>query len=210
MPAQSTIPAATVAVFLSGLCVLMEGEARSALIIDNGVFPTFTGHITRQVGIDKEAFAQASTCLSWFYKGTKKAPPAAAQGIAWRRPVLLEPERDCPRHYPGGMETARDDFARKQALLAVSLTVYEFALVADHNDDQQYNPAELQDLFHSLSMAYDAAVPPRTAGATLTARFDEWYRTRNLEPVMQGMSTLYERGYRMTPHDRAELDRVMK
>ena len=207
MHPQSTVPAATLAVFLSAFT---EGEARATLVADDGVFPTFTRHIARQVSIDKEAFAQASTCLSWFYKGSKKAPPAAAQGIAWRLPILLEPERDCPRQYPGGMETARDDFAKKQTSLSVSLTVYEFALVADHNDDQQYNAAELQDIFHSLSLAYDAATPPRAAGATLTARFDQWYRTRNLEEVMQGMSTLYERGYRVTAHDRAELDRVMK
>jgi hypothetical protein len=207
MHPQSTVPAATLAVFLSAFT---EGEARATLVADDGVFPTFTRHIARQVSIDKEAFAQASTCLSWFYKGSKKAPPAAAQGIAWRLPILLEPERDCPRQYPGGMETARDDFAKKQTSLSVSLTVYEFALVADHNDDQQYNAAELQDMFHSLSLAYDAATPPRAAGATLTARFDQWYRTRNLEEVMQGMSTLYERGYRVTAHDRAELDRVMK
>jgi hypothetical protein len=44
----------------------------------------------------------------------------------------------------------------------------------------------------------------------VTARFDQWYRTRNLDEVMKGMSTLYERGYRVTQHDRAELDRVMK
>ena len=207
MHPQSTIPAATLAVFLSAFT---DGEARATLVADNGIFPTFTRHIVRQVSIDKEAFAQASTCLSWFYKGSKKAPPAATQGIAWRLPILLEPERDCPRQYPGGMETARDDFAKKQTSLSVSLTVYEFALVADHNDDQQYNAAELQDMFHSLSLAYDAATPPRAAGATLTARFDQWYRTRNLEEVMQGMSTLYERGYRVTAHDRAELDRVMK
>lgn len=207
MRPQSTIPAATLAVFMSAFA---EGEARAAVLADNGVFPIFTGHIARQVGIDKEAFAEASACLSWFYKGSKKAPPAAAQGIMWRLPILLEPERDCPRQYPGGMETARDDFARKQTSLSVSLTVYEFALVADHNDDQQYNPAELRDLFHSLSLAYDAATPPRAASATLTAQFDQWYRTRNLEEVMQGMSTLYERGYRVTAHDRAELDRVMK
>ena len=207
MHPQSTVPAATLAVFLSAFT---EGEARATLVADDGVFPTFTRHIARQVSIDKEAFAQASTCLSWFYKGSKKAPPAATQGISWRLPILLEPERDCPRQYPGGMETARDDFAKKQTSLSVSLTVYEFALVADHNDDQQYNAAELQDMFHSLSLAYDAATPPRAAGATLTARFDQWYRTRNLEEVMQGMSTLYERGYRVTAHDRAELDRVMK
>jgi hypothetical protein len=207
MRPESAIPAATLAVFLSAFA---EGEVRAALVADNGVFPTFTRYITTQVGIDKEAFAHASACLSWFYKGLKKAPPSGAQGIAWHVPVFFDPERDCPREYPGGMETARDDFARKQALLSVSLTVYEFALVADHNDDNQYNAAELRDLFHSLSLAYDAATPPRAAGATLTARFDQWYRTRNLEEVMQGMSTLYERGYRVTPHDRAELDRVMK
>jgi hypothetical protein len=207
MRPQSTIPAATLAVFLSAFT---EGGTRPALAADNGVFPTFIRHIARQVSIDKEAFAGASTCLSWFYKGFKKAPPATPEGISWRLPIVLEPERDCPRQYPGGMEAARDDFARKQALLSVSLTVYEFALVADHNDDQQYNSAELQDLFHSISLSYDAAAPPRAAGAALTARFDQWYRTRNLEEVMKGMSTLYDQGYRVTAHDRAELDRVMK
>ena len=203
----STIGVTTLAVLLSAS---LEGEGHSALVADNGVFPTFTRYIARQVGIDKEAFAEANTCLTWFYKGSKKPPPGTVEGVAWRLPVFLDAERDCPRQYPGGMETARDDFAKKQALLAVSLTVYEFALVADHNDDQQYNAAELQDLFHSLSLAYDATAPPRTAGAALTARFDHWYRTRNLEEVMQGMSTLYEQGYRVTAHDRAELDRVMK
>lgn len=207
MRSRSTIPAATLAVLLAAV---PEGDSRGAFIADNDVFPTFTRHITQQVSIDKAAFAQASACLSWFYKGLKKAPPAAPQGIAWRLPMSFELERDCLQQYPGGMETARDDFAKKQAMLSVSLTVYEFALVADHNDDQQYNAAELRDLFHSLSLTYDAGTPPRTAGATLTGRFDQWYRTRNLEEVMQGMSTLYERGYRVTPHDRAELDRVMK
>ena len=187
-----------------------SSEGRGAFVADNGVFPTFTHHIVKQVTIDKQAFAEASTCLSWFYKGEKKPPPAAAQGINRRLSVTLQPERDCPRHYPGGMEPAREDFARKQAMLSVSLTIYEFALVADHNDDQQYNAAELQDIFHSLSLVLDAAAPPAAAGATLNARFDQWYRTRNLDEVMKGMSTLYERGYRVTQHDRAELDRVMK
>ena len=182
------------------------------MAIDNGVFPTFTGHIARQVGIDKQAFAQASTCLSWFYHALKQPPPATAQGVSWRLSIssASDPARDCPKQYPGGMETAREDFARKQAFLSVSLTVYEFALVADHNDDQHYNAGELEDLFHSLSIAYDAAAPPPAAGAALTARFDQWYRAKSLEEVMHGMSSLYERGYRVTAHDRAELDRVMR
>jgi hypothetical protein len=207
MPARWNT-AAALPILFSGLTV---SAAWGASISDDGVFPTFISHIAQQVTIDKQAFAEASTCLSWFYKGAKQPPPPqAAQGISWSSAILLQPERDCPHQYPGGMETARDDFAKKQTSLSVSLTVYEFALVADHNDDQQYNAVELRDLFHSLSLAYDSATPPHSAGATLTARFDRWYRTRNLEEVMQGMSALYERGYRVTPQDRAELDRVMK
>jgi hypothetical protein len=30
-----------------------------------------------------------------------------------------------------------------------------------------------------------------------------------MDALMQGMSDLYERGYRVTPADRVELDRVM-
>jgi hypothetical protein len=191
---------------LVSLPALGSSEVWGALTTDNSVFQTFTGHIAKQVGIDKQAFAQASMCLSWFYKASKKAPPAAAQGIKWRLAGAVEPERDCPQKYPGGMEATRDDFAKKQALLSVSLTVYEFALIADHNDDQYYSATELRDLFQSLSLAYDGAA----AGATLTARFDQWYRTKNLEEVLHGMSALHERGYRVTAHDRVELDRVMK
>ncbi len=196
---------------LASLLAILSGESWGALATDHAVFSTFTRHITRQVSIDKQAFAQASTCLSWFYKATKRPPPPAVQGISWRRTLSSsQPDEDCPRQYPGGMDAAREDFAKTQTLLSVSLTVYEFALVADHNDDQSYSTAELQDLFHSLSLAYDAGDPPSTTGATLTARFDKWYLARSLDEVMQGMSTLYDRGYRVTEHDRTELDRVMR
>ena len=207
---MGTKPAMIALTILLLLTALDSANAWSALATDNGIFQTFTGHIAKQVGIDKQAFAQASTCLSWFYNASKKAPPPAAQGVNRRLAGVVEPERDCPRQYPGGMEATRDDFAKKQALLSVSLTVYEFALVADHNDDQDYNVTELQDLFQALSMTYDAADTSSAAGATLTARFDQWYRAKNLEEVMHGMSALYERGYRVTAHDRRELDRVMK
>ncbi len=193
-------------------CVLAAclGTAGPAGAEENMVFAQFTRHIASQVNIDKNAFAQASTCLSWFYKASKKAPAPPVQGISWKLAAASQPEKDCPRNYPGGMDAARDDFARTQTLLSVSLTVYEFALVADHDDDRAYSVAELKDLFHSLALAYDAADSPRTSADTLTARFDQWYRTRTLDEVMQGMSTLYERGYRVTAYDRAELDRVMK
>jgi hypothetical protein len=190
------------------LVTVAAGAVGNAKALDNTIFPQFAQHIIQQVHRDKEAFAKASTCLSWFYKAAK-TPPPAVQGINWQPTGLLQPEKDCPHYYPKGMEAARDDFAKTQTLLSVSLTIYEFALVADHNDDHAYNAAELKDLFSSLSLTLNINDPTQST-LTLTDRFDYWYRIRNLEEVMKGMSILYERGYRVTAGDRADLDRVMK
>ena len=183
-----------------------QGEGQGG----NFVFSTFTAHIAHQMGLDKQAFAQASTCLSWFYKASKTPHPPVVQSINWRPIAIMQPETDCPRYYPGGMNAARDDFAKTQTLLSVSLTVYQFALVADQDDNRAYGALELQDLFHSLSLAYNAGDSPGSSSNTLNARFDQWYRASTLDEVMRGMSSLYERGYRVTSEDRAELDRIMK
>lgn len=207
MPFAKTSRVGTI---LAALLTLHPDSTPAVPTRDNAVFTAFTGHIAQQVDIDKQAFAQASTCLSWFYKASKRPPPPAAQGINFRRAANMEPETECPRKYPGGMDAARDDFARSQTLLSVSLTVYELALVADRNDDRSYNATELRDLFQSLSLALDTQATPQTSAAVLADHFDTWYRARNLEVVMKGMGTLYEQGYRVTAADRAELDRVMK
>ncbi|MCX5723342.1 MAG: hypothetical protein NTX84_02255 [Nitrospirae bacterium] len=175
---------------------------------ENTIFQQFTQHINRQIHKDKQAFAQASSCVSWFYHKAK-TPPPAAQGISWRATPASQPEVDCPRLYPGGMDEARDDFSKTQSMLSVSLTFYEFALVADRNDDKSYSPAELQDLFRALSLSYDDREQIQKQAASLTERFDNWYRSRNMDAVIQGMNDLYGRGYRVTPSDRVELDRVM-
>ena len=106
------------------------------------------------------------------------------------------------------MDDARDDFAKTQTLLSVSLTFYEFALVADRNDDAIYSPTELQDLLRSLTLSYHDG-DPTPKQVTALAGGSTTYRSRNMDALMQGMSDLYERGYRVTPSDRVELDRVM-
>jgi hypothetical protein len=175
---------------------------------ENAVFLQFTQHIGRQIHRDKQAFAQANICVSWFYEAAK-TPPPVVQGIGWNPMPSSQPNADCLRDYPGGMDDARADFAKTQSMLSVSLTFYEFALVADRNDDASYGPAELQDLFRSLTLSYsDGASIPNQVMA-LTERFDSWYHSRNMDALMQGMSDLYERGYRVTPSDRVELDQVM-
>ena len=64
------------------------------------------------------------------------------------------------------------DFAKTQALLSVSLTFYEFALVADRNDDATYSPTELQDLLRSLTLSYHDEEPTPKQVTALTERFD--------------------------------------
>jgi len=187
------------------LCGLFTG---SSLGGDNAIFQQFTQHIGRQIHKDKQAFAKANACVSWFYKAGK-TPPPTVQGISWNPTTSSQFEVDCLRHYPRGMDDARDDLARTQALLSVSLTFYEFALVADRNDDAVYSPVELQDLLRSLTLSYHDGEPAPIQITALMERFDNLYRSRNMDALMQGMSDLYERGYRVTPSDRVELDRVM-
>ena len=183
---------------------LFPGDSSSK---ENRIFEQFIRHIGKQIHKDKQAFAQASSCMAWFYHKAKTPPPPTAQGISWQ--TASQPAVDCPRAYPGGMDEARDDFSKTQSLLSVSLTFYEFALVADRNDDAIYNHTELQDLFRTLALPYDDRDQAQTQVASLMERFDSWYHSRNMDALMQGMNDLYERGYRVTPSDRIELNRVM-
>ncbi|MFO0707871.1 MAG: hypothetical protein U0412_13565 [Nitrospira sp.] len=175
------------------------------------VFAAVTRHIQRQIESDKAAFARASDCTNWFYEQEKKKPaPAPVQPIRFGPALQVLTREDCLRAYPGGLEAVRQDFHRTQSSLSLSLTFYEFILVGDRNDDHRYNRDELRDLFQALGLSYEPARPSVALGGSLTERFDEWYRTRNMEGLMAGMGQLYEQGYRVTPADRADIDRATK
>jgi len=206
MAQQPEAPLLAAGVFLAVLmCALFPGDSSGR---ENAIFQQFTQHIGRQIHKDKQAFAQANNCVSWFYKA-KPTPSPAVQGISWNPTPSSQLEADCLRNYPSGIDEARADFAKTQSLLSVSLTFYEFALVADRNDDAIYSPAELQDLLRSLTLSYSNGASTPNQVRALTERFDSWYNSSNMDALMQGMSDLYERGYRVTPSDRVELDRVM-
>ena len=97
----------TAGVFLTVLmCGLFPGDSLSR---ENTIFQQFTQHIGRQIHRDKQAFSQANSCLSWFYKA-KKTPPPAVQGISWNATPSSQLEVDCLRNYPSGMDDARADF----------------------------------------------------------------------------------------------------
>lgn len=200
------------------LAILTSGGLSTSLVAHQdaggtelGIFGQFSRHIQQQVEADKIAFAKASGCTNWFYQQEKQKPvPPDVQRV--RLQVVLTPptREECLRDYPGGLESVRQDFHVTQTSLSVSLTFYEYALVGDRDDDARYDLQELTDVFESLMLPYDPAHSTAVQATALAERFDTWYRSRNLESVMNGMGQLYEKGYRVTAADRVELERVTK
>lgn len=184
----------------------------SAQFVD--IFQDFTNHIERQINQDKQYFVDAQICTEWFYKQQKKPGQPKAEGIGFsgRRPDVhpVIQTSDCPARYPSGLNAAREDFSSTQSALSLSLTFYEFALVGDRNDDKRYNAAELQDMLESFGFSYDGSHPASTHVAVLIATFDGLHKAGGLERLMTSMGTLYDKGYRLTPHDRSTLDQITK
>lgn len=183
------------------------------------VFAQLTQHIKRQADTDKQAFAMASQCMNLFYKQQRHKPaPPAVQQIAWilpessARPAADSgpDEADCRTRYPEGLDAVRTDFQRTQALLSLSLTFYEFALVGDGDDNSLYNARELHDILVALNLAAEPSLGAAAHLRSLTAQFDSLHDARGMEALMAGMGKLYDQGYRVTTADKAHLNRVME
>lgn len=189
-------------------------------------FVQITEHVRHQVAQDKRQFSIADTCTQWFYqqlRPRKPAPRPSAEPIAWRpsdeqrllsRPVAGESSPpDCAALYPKGLEQAREAFSFTQTALSISLTFYEFALVADGDDDRRYGPREIQDFLRALDLpepANDSNGSDAAHSQALKTKFDRIYQNRSLELIVTGMGHLYDSGYRLTPADRNALDLVTK
>lgn len=182
------------------------------------VFAQLTQHIKRQADTDKQAFAVASQCMTWFYHQLRHKPaPPAVQNIAWngRSPQAAtessgEDAAGCRTKYPGGLDAVRSDFQRTQAFLSLTLTFYEFALVGDGDDNSLYNARELHDMLTALDLAAEPSLGTDAHLRSLTAQFDSLHETRGMEALMTGMGKLYDQGYRVTVADKAHLNQVME
>jgi hypothetical protein len=214
MTPRITIKVCAILAFLCGAmgASAPSHAARLAVEPDN-VFASFTAHIRRQIQTDKAGFAQAQTCTEWFYRQQRKKPAAPpVLGVSFH-PVRSVDQgsaqtSDCPSRYPGGLDAAREDFSRTQSALSFSLTFYEFALVGDGNDDGRYSPRELQDILESFGLSFHPGDASASQVAVLTAHFDAVRKTGGLDILMTSMGLLYDKGYRFTAPDRADLNRI--
>ena len=205
-------------------CALTAGFASSSMAATrmNGIdiFARFTEHIHRQADTDKQAFAVASQCMTWFYKQQRHKPaPPAVQNIAWSRQTTSpwifadsseQEGSDCRTRYPDGIDAVRSDFQRTQAFLSLSLTFYEFALVGDGDDNATYSARELHDMLTALNLASEPSLGTDAHLRSLTSSFDSLHEARGMEALMTGMGKLNDQGYRVTTADKAHLSRVME
>ncbi len=193
---------------------LAAAASQAAAVGPHSVFDGFTAHIEQQVELDKRVFVAASACTEWFYKEKRRKPSGpSVQGVAYAREpgtfLLLDPSVNCRARYPGGLDAARKDFSKTQSTLSLSLTFYEFALVADRDDDERYSDDELQDTLGSMGLPFRPGLPAAGRLSMLNMHFDTIHTQGQFDLLMSGMTGLLDKGYRFTDHDKVALNRVM-
>lgn len=175
----------------------------------SGVFGGFTHHISEQIMKDKVEFAAAEDCTVWYYQQLKKKRILPDVERTSLRQGEQEPSQNpCPTDYPDGINGARAAFAQSQSSLSLSLTFYQFALVGDRNDDGEYDPVELQDVFESVGVRFFEHDGAFQHLAKLNGKFDAIRQTVEFTVLTDGMQALYRKGYRLTSADQDALSQV--
>jgi len=82
--------------------------------------------------------------------------------------------------------------------------------VGDGDDNALYNSRELQDILLALDLSFETSLGADAQLRSLTSKFDMLHEARGMEALMKGMGKLYDQGYRVTPADKARLNRVME
>jgi len=174
---------------------------------ERGLFRAFTEHISRQITKDVYDFSEAQSCTEWFYKKLRKPPfvkPELERTI-WPPEKGNEEEHPCSTRYPDGIDSARKRFSQTQSSLALSLTFYQFALLGDKNDDEEYDGVELRDVLESVGVVFfleERHLPQ------LTQKFDTIRRQIEFEVLTDGMQQLFQKGYRLTEFDQGQMNLI--
>ncbi len=179
----------------------------SSLAFERGVFRAFTEHISRQITKDVYDFSEAQTCTEWFYQKLRKPPyvKPEVERASMRAVDGGAEEHPCSIRYPKGIDSARERFSQTQSSLSLSLTFYQFALIADKNDDEKYDSRELRDVLKSVGMVYQVNDQPLLQ---LTQKFDSVRQASQFEVLTDGMQELFQKGYRLTEFDQSQMDRI--
>ena len=196
-------------VLFLGLFVVTIGIGTASSSTGSEVFRGFTGHISKQILQDKQAFYIAQTCTTYFYKNFKKPRQPQVERIAYHPASEPLMDFDCATRYPKGLDEAREAFSHTQQTLSLSLTFFEFALVGDKNDDHHYAGIELRDVMESFGVSFEDHLPSAQYVMHLNNFFDSVMNKREIEALTNSMSELLSKGYRFTPADQDALNKVL-
>jgi len=176
------------------------------------VFQGFTRHISVQIGKDKQAFARADTCTAWFYKQMGKKPPPApeVEKIHFVPISQSDPDANCAKRYPNGLEAAREAFGLTQQRLSFSLTFFQMVLVSDGDDDHAYSTREIQDVLDAFGRTYRSGQSVDHYVSQLIGLFDRNRPEVQFPVLMGGMQTLMNKGYRFTKADQTVLNQELE
>ena len=172
-----------------------------------GIFRAFTEHISKQITKDVYEFSEAQTCTEWFYRKMRKAPyvKPEVERTSGRKVDRGDAEHPCTTRYPKGIESARERFSQTQSSLALSLTFYQFALLGDKNDDEEYDGGELRDVLESVGVVFFVNEPHLPQ---LTQKFDAVRQAFEFEVLTDGMQQLFQKGYRLSEFDQGQMNRI--
>ena len=178
-----------------------------SLASEPGIFRAFTDHISMQITKDVYDFSEAQACTEWFYRKLRKPPfvKPEVERTSIRAIDGGSEEHRCAGQYPDGIDSARERFSQTQSTLSVSLTFYQFALLADKNDDEEYDAVELEDVLESVGVVFrvnEQHLPQ------LTQKFDSVRQTTQIEVLTDGMQQLFQKGYRLTEFDQGQMNRI--
>ena len=194
------------------LQVCLVGGAVPALASPGAeVFQGFIQHISGQIVKDKQEFSVADTCTVWFYKQLGGKPPEASiDRIRFIPTQENQSDLDCRALYPNGLLSAREAFGQTQQDLSLSLTFFQMALVGDGDDDQEYSPQEIQDVFEAFGVPFQGAQPTGHYLGNLNRLFDSIREGGEFQNLMNGMQVLLAKGYRLTGPDQAALNHELE
>jgi len=187
--------------------VLCLASTTLSVAAETGIFRAFTDHISRQISKDVYDFSEAQTCTEWFYRKLRKPPfvKPEVERTSMRAVGGESEEHRCAIRYPDGINSARERFSQTQSSLSVSLTFYQFALLADKNDDEKYDAVELEDVLESVGVVFRANEPHLPQ---LTRKFDSVRQTTQIGVLTEGMQQLFQKGYRLTEFDQGQMNRI--
>ncbi len=195
---------------LTGFCWVQDFQASAWASPGADVFQGFTRHIGAQIEKDKREFSIADTCTIWFYKQIGQKPPRPeVEKIHFFPLGQTEPDIDCVKLFPEGLEQARQAFGQAQQLLSLSLTFFQMALVGDGDDNQEYSSDEIQDVLESFGLPFHEGQPLGSYMGNLTGLFDTIRREVQFKVLMEGMQILMNKGYRFTGADETALNQEL-